>query len=521
MQKPDLGFPGARFLRMVRQLRRTAGERSFWILVVMLGGLAALHYLRPQIVLGSFGFVERHAVERIMFLLPIALAAFVYGQAGGLITLVLSFLIMLPRVILLSDYPGDAFLETLAVGVVGYLLVWIIVTQEREKQLRQEAVMKLRTINAVRSSITGSLELDVILRDALDKVLEATQTQTGCIFLVDQMTRELTLAACRGLPFESSGEGQRYSAAEGLCGWVARTGKPRVVADLAAEPELACKPFEPVGARSLIAVPLTSRKRVMGVMELADLQPGRFNGEDLDLLTTVGSAIGVAIENAWLCNNIRYYAQQVTRAQEHERARIARELHDDTIQSLVVLARRIEALVRLNEEKPPVETRQLRELQEITDNIIQGIRRFSRDLRPSTLDDLGLLPTLEGLAASMTEKDGILTELHVLGERRRLAPETELVLFRIAQEALNNIKKHADATRAAISIRFGDDMVELVVRDNGKGFALHASIEELAVTGHLGLIGMRERARLLGGHLTIQTQPGKGTKVTVTVPIRR
>ncbi len=519
MQKPGLRSLGARFLPTLLRLRRTAGERSFWVLVVMLAGLTALHYLRPQIVLGPIGFVERHAIERIIFLLPITLAAFVYGQSGGLITLALSFLIMLPRVFLLSDYPGDAFLETLAVGVVGYLLVWIIVIQEREKRLRQEAVMRLRAINAVRSSITGSLELREILKEALDKVLEATQTQTGCIFLVDQMTRDLTLAACRGLPAEVSGEAQRYSGSDGLCGWVARTGKPRIVADLAAEPELACRPFESAGARSLIAVPLTSRQRVMGVMELADPQPARFNADDLDLLTTVGGAIGVAIENAWLCNNIRYYAQQVTRAQEQERARIARELHDDTIQSLVVLARRIEALARLNEESPPVETQQLRELQEITDDIIQGVRRFSRDLRPSTLDDLGLLPTLEGLAAHMTEKDGIVTEFYVTGERRRLAPETELVLFRIAQEALNNVKKHAEATRATVSIRFGEDMVELSVRDNGKGFALNASVEELAVTGHLGLIGMRERARLLGGHMNIQTQPGKGTKVTVTVPL--
>ncbi len=520
MRAPHSRPSDARELPTVHRVRRLAGERSFWLLVALFVGLALLHYLRPQIRLFPLGFAERHAMERVVFLLPIALTAFVYGQRGGLIALVLSLLIMFPRVFLFSVYPGDALLETLAVGMVGYLVIWIIAVQEREKRLRQEAVTRLRTINAIRSSVTASLELETILKDALDKILEATQTQTGCVFLVDQMTRDLTLAACRGMPAELTEEARRRSAAEGLCGWVARTGKPRLVADLAAEPQLACGPFAQVGARSLMAVPLMSRNRVMGVMELAAAQPGRFNEEDLELLVSVGNAIGVAIENAWLCNNIRYYAQQVTRAQEDERARIARELHDDTLQSLVVLSRQIEALARRNESGLPIEPRQLRELQKATDDIIQGIRRFSRDLRPSTLDDLGLLPTLEGLATRLTEEDGILTELHVTGEKRRLAPETELVLFRIAQEALNNVKKHAEATRATIGIRFGEDVVELVVRDNGKGFALHASIEELAVTGHLGLIGMRERARLLGGQLNIQTQPGRGTKVSVTVPLR-
>jgi signal transduction histidine kinase len=518
MSTPRSRIPNERFLPAARRLRRLAGERSFWLLAVMLGGLTLFHYLRPQISLVPVGFVERHAMERVVFLLPVALATFVYGQTGGLIALALSLLIMLPRVFLLSAFPGDALLETLAVGVVGYLVVWIIATQEREKQLRQAAIARLRMVNVISTSVTRSLELGEILNHALDKVLEATQTQAGSIFLLDRMTRDLTLTVYRGIPAGLANEAQRRPLSEGLCGWVARTGKPRIVNDLVTEQQATCSLFEKAEMRSLIAVPLVSRSRVMGVMELADPQPGRFTSDDMELLSSVGNAIGVAVENAYLCNNIRYYAQQVTRAQEDERARIARELHDDTIQALIVLSRQIEALARRNEEAPPLETRALRELQTVVDDILQGVRRFSRDLRPSTLDDLGLLPTLEGLAASLTEKDGIPAKLYVTGERRRLTPETELVLFRIAQEALNNVKKHAEATQATVTVKFADDMVEMTVHDNGKGFTLHASVEELAVSGHLGLIGMRERARLVGGDLSIQTQPGRGTKVTVKVP---
>jgi len=297
-------------------------------------------------------------------------------------------------------------------------------------------------------------------------------------------------------------------------------GKPRGVEGVPGEQEWTSSIFIEAGAKSLLAAPLMSRGRVMGVIELADPRPGRFSADDIELLTSVGNAIGVAVENAYLCHSIRYYAQQVTRAQEDERARIARELHDNTIQSLIVLARRIEAMARDKEKGAPVATHQMRELQAMADDIIQGVRRFSRDLRPSMLDDLGLLPTLEGLVASITEKDGIPTQLYVTGEKRRLPPETELVLFRIAQEALNNVKKHAQAKTASITVKFMPALVEMVVEDNGNGFTSAGSVEELAVAGHLGLIGMRERARLLGGDLSIQTQPGRGTKVIISLPRR-
>jgi hypothetical protein len=129
----------------------------------------------------------------VVFLLPVALATFVYGHTGGLIALALSLLAMLPRVFLVSAFPGDALLETLAVGLVGYLVIWTFATQEREKRLRQEAIARLRTVNAISTSVTRSLEREEILNSALDRVLEVTQTKMGGIFLVDRMTHDLTL----------------------------------------------------------------------------------------------------------------------------------------------------------------------------------------------------------------------------------------------------------------------------------------------------------------------------------------
>ena len=153
--------------------------------------------------------------------------------------------------------------------------------------------------------------------------------------------------------------------------------------------------------------------------------------------------------------NLRFYLREVTRAQEEERKRIARELHDDTIQALIVLSRQLDDLAAkgrgLSEEKRPT----LEGLWEQTKNIMEGLRHLSQDLRPPALDSLGLVPALESLAADIGGYSGLKIELKTSGAVRRLSPDAELVLFRIAQEALRNVWRHSQATSAEVTIEFG------------------------------------------------------------------
>jgi two-component system sensor histidine kinase DegS len=214
---------------------------------------------------------------------------------------------------------------------------------------------------------------------------------------------------------------------------------------------------------------------------------------------------------------LRFYLQQVTRAQEEERRRIARELHDDTAQDLIIILRQVDKLssaAGLSVENSEL----LKELREKTSKVLDEVHRFSQDLRPSVLDDLGLLPALEWLTSDLTEHLGIAVEMKVRGTVRRFSPEIELVLFRITQEALRNVWKHSGASRAWVSLEFGDDKAVLTIKDEGKGFRLPERIEDLAVAGKLGLTGMQERAQLIGGRLGIKSAPGKGTTVTLEVP---
>jgi signal transduction histidine kinase len=150
--------------------------------------------------------------------------------------------------------------------------------------------------------------------------------------------------------------------------------------------------------------------------------------------------------------------------------------------------------------------------------MIKRVRRFSQDLRPSILDDLGLLPTLEELTADLNRQDGLQAEFRIRGGERRLSSEMELTLFRIAQEALNNVRKHAGASRVVTTVELSDSAVKVTVEDDGKGFNPPTLTDHPTHVGKLGLIGMHERARLLGGTLVVNSEPGRGTRVIVSVP---
>jgi two-component system sensor histidine kinase DegS len=278
--------------------------------------------------------------------------------------------------------------------------------------------------------------------------------------------------------------------------------------------------FVEAGLASVAVVPIVSGDRTFGALSVLSIDKVRsFSERDITVLTSIGRQAAIAIENAYLYENMRFYARKITQAQESERRRIARELHDDTIQSLIGLSRQMEALATGEDGLPASAAQRVGGLQAATSEVIQQVRRFSQDLRPSILDDLGLLPTLEELTTELNRQDGLQAEFRVAGEERRLSSEAELILFRIAQEALNNVRKHARATKVVTVMEMSASAVQMTVEDDGIGFKPPTLADHPAVASRLGLIGMHERARLLSGTLVIDSAPGQGTKVIVNVPV--
>ncbi len=215
---------------------------------------------------------------------------------------------------------------------------------------------------------------------------------------------------------------------------------------------------------------------------------------------------------------MRDYIGAITRGQEEERKRLARELHDDTIQALIALGHRVEMARRQLEHDPHQAAKRLDELKELIHETVGEVRRFTRALRPAYLEDLGLQPALEMLVRDTQTQTGIEATLQISGPSRRLTEELELTVYRIAQEALGNVAHHAHAGHAEVRLQYTADGVKLTVADNGVGFDVPDRPEELAQRGHFGLVGMRERAALVGGRLALTSTPGQGTQVLVILP---
>lgn len=215
-------------------------------------------------------------------------------------------------------------------------------------------------------------------------------------------------------------------------------------------------------------------------------------------------------------DNLHSYIGAITKGQEEERLRLARDLHDDTIQSLIALKQRVQ-LVRMTVSKNP-SPKALAELEALTGQAIENLRRTTRALRPIYLEDLGLLAALEMLASESGENTPTHIDFHHVGNERRLPPDVELALYRMTQEALNNTIRHAQATHASVTIEFKPQSVTLQVNDNGTGFVLPKSPAGFAPGGHFGLVGLYERAQLIGAQLDIQSTPGEGTQIKIQLP---
>ena len=523
---------------MFNRVLKILSSPHFWVVVVMFVAGIIFHY--PQQVLSSdsptlFTFIglTRHTVERILSLLPVIYAGLVFGIRAGLVCLGITIAILLPRVFLISPSFPDALLETGGIVIIGGLVNIWFEKYRKERERRQQTLTelegahqqlqsqvqvienrekRLEALNAISAAISQSLETKAVLDVAVDKVVEILDLEAASAFLLNEETHELELETYRGVSKEEA--------------------KDIVWLNLGKE--------EKLGAA--LTVPLKAKDERVGALTVATRSSRQFVEEEVDLLTTIGRQIGMAIDNARLYQkqrmmaeqiardaimekqmqeNLRFYLQQVTRAQEEERNRIARELHDDTAQELVVLTRKLDRIISSTPEIPMQKRSCLEEIRLHADEILDGIRRFSQDLRPSILDDLGLVPALEWLTADVTNNFGITVGFGLLGSPHRFPPETELVLFRIAQEALRNVCKHSKASRAWVSLEFTDNKVALTVKDNGKGFMPPSRIGDLASTGKLGLTGMQERTQLINGEIKLESEPGKGTTVTVEVPSKR
>jgi PAS domain S-box-containing protein len=476
----------------IQRLTKVIRKPSFWFILALLVFITLPHYNELLKHPGFFDYLidnlslTRHAFERILYLAPIVWAGFLFGLRGAAITSLVSLVCMLPRAIFISTSPTDAIFETCAVYVVGNVLAisFDVLRKERERRTQLEITQRELQVSEERYRQLFENAHDAIwLHDMQGNIITAnasTEKLTG--YSLEELMK---MNVKSFLTDESLG--------------LARQIRHKLLANEPVE-----QPYEQClikkgGGDAFIQLATS--------LVLNEGKPTAFQHIARDVT-----------EQKRMQENLRFYLRQTTRAQEDERKRISRELHDVTIQDLIAQARQLDALASSGKGLSKEKRLHLEELYQQINNIIRELRRLGQDLRPPSLDHLGLLPALKRLASDVAGYSGIITKVNLVGKEHRLPEEVEIVLFRVTQEALRNVWRHSGATSAEITVEFNENNMRISIRDNGRGFKLPEKIGDLAKEGKLGLAGMQERALLIGSNLTVQSQLNKGTNVTVELP---
>ncbi|SDO37693.1 two-component system, NarL family, sensor histidine kinase DegS [Alkalicoccus daliensis] len=251
--------------------------------------------------------------------------------------------------------------------------------------------------------------------------------------------------------------------------------------------------------------------KLQGTMERADKLINQINVV-INYLTGDLKQVSEMLENA---EQMQEFGLQIIKAQEEERKRLSREIHDGPAQMMANVALRSEIVERVLDKQGIEQARiEIRDMKEMVKDSLAEVRRIIYDLRPMALDDLGLLPTLGKYLKNVEERTGIIIELRKMGREIRYPSEMEVAIFRFVQEAVNNAVKHADASLIQVKIDVKQDLITAVIKDDGKGFDMTQKKE-----GSFGLIGMKERINMLDGKINIDSKPGRGTLIIVQIPI--
>jgi signal transduction histidine kinase len=406
---------------------------------------------------------------------------------------------------------------------------------------------ELRAVNEAIGSISSALDLDHVLQTIADRARDVVRSRYAALGVADENGRIVTFLTSGITPQQRAAIGP-LPQGHGLLGTLIREGKPLRIPNIAENPESHGFPPTHPPMTSLLGVPILYNGHPVGDLYLTDkIGANEFSEEDQDLLVLLASHAAVAIENARLYQEVRAsrdrlqawneelelkvaertreiqrYSKELTtrviQAQEEERKRIARELHDDTAQSLSSLLISLDLL----DPQIPVEDSSLRpgfeRVRSIAKRTLDAVRALSHDLRPTILDDFGLAAAIHWFADEFTATFGIPANIDVEEGPRPLPAELELTLFRVVQEALTNSGKYACASIVRIALSYDGGHARLVVTDDGRGFDI-GEVGGPTRHGGLGLFGMRERVELVSGSLEIETAPGKGTRVLVEAPL--
>lgn len=383
---------------------------------------------------------------------------------------------------------------------------------------------ELRILNTIAEALNASVDLSTLLETALARVAELLNLETGWVLLLDPETHEPYTAAAQNLPPGLADEPERMSGwcycLSTFCDGELQAAANVDIVTCSRLKELVSEEGEEGtnGLRFHASIPLRTchgdTVRRLGMLNVASAKWRRLDPEELQLLHTIGDMLGVAIGRA------RLHERSLAAAQTEERNRLARDIHDTLAQSLSAITLQLEAadaLLEQDADREPIRDRVDTALT-LTRKGLDEARRSVLDLRAAPLEGRTLTGALQALVEARADEAAATLTFEPPHDGRSLPSRVEVGLYRIAQEALNNALQHAAAQHITLCLAVTPDEVRLSVDDDGRGFD-GDRLEEDAPQTHFGLVGLRERARLLGGHLRVESSPGVGTCVEASVPL--
>jgi PAS domain S-box-containing protein len=474
---PYVGGTRPPVLDFLERFRSRLRDPRFWVVQAMIVAVTLTHTL-----IEAFHLLPHHVdavyfLPASLYLFPVLYASLNFGKEGAIPTAIWSAVLSMPNIIIWHggvERIGEAF----QLGTVVFLSIIVATRVDSEVEARREAEAKGQAHRISELKYRGlfdSVGQAIILFDQAGIIQEAN-TAASALF-------GRSLADMRGQSLST------VVGPEGASILISSAGAPSA-------------------RTSTRDFPYQTDEGPIWLEPLPTSVPGE-----------VGNLTLAVIRDVTARRGFQSYAREIVRAQEDERQRIARDLHDVSLQAVVLLCRQLDNVEEAMEDLTVEDaSRALLDARKVAEEIAGELRRFSRDLRPSVLDDLGLVPAIRTLVNELTNRSGIQGRLILSGVPVRLQSTVELSLFRIAQESLRNIERHSEATRVLVRLVFESDGVVLRVADNGKGFLAPTQPANLVSTGRLGILGMQERALLAGGQCEVTSRPGHGTRVEVHLP---
>jgi signal transduction histidine kinase len=399
-------------------------------------------------------------------------------------------------------------------------------TEAKPDRMVLQQKRELAILNAIFEVISSTNDLKETLEKALDFILSFIDSAVGWVCLLEQEGACSAFVGYKGLCFSNGDGGPTPCLAHCVCDRVRKTKDVVVVTRL--NPGCPLRSLDESGIEQVaghVSVPLTAKGRIVGQLNVAFSEADQVDKHDIELLRTIGPQLAVAIENARLWGELQHkekmraeLLRKVVSAQEEERRRISRELHDEMGQSLSSLLIGLKFL--WNAKKDEQSSGVIENLCRTVSEMLESIHDLALELRPTALDDLGLEAALAQYFKECPARLGVKVDFEAISMNgRRLPRELETTFYRIAQESLTNVARHAKAENASVVLRASETSIVLIVEDDGTGFDPWAARQGQEHPRRLGLYGMEERAALVGATLTVESAPGQGTTIYVEAPL--